>query len=538
MLALALLPSASATCAVDQTTKANVATVSIRALEAPVGCRVVTLSSTAPMDVQAWVWTPEDRKMKLPADHLRLLPGGGWEIAAPELDVGGRVLLLATLQAKELEVRLAPAPAPSPIVTRVDETRTFNLDVKHPGWGFADPTRASTTVVSTWTFPAGAPAQILPLPAGAYDIDAGGLAVVPNGVSVPMGTPAATLKYTVPGAAPRGDEPRPAGALTLVGDVRFVAPLGAPVEGGVRFDTPEGGRARWRVVSAANVAVIPDVETFVAGVDWHFAQASLPEPAVPVRLKGLTDRAAMYTQLLAEVRALRDGHLPSADPLRPRQLNGAWRSGWATPVERALILHRFLTQEKMTTTWLATGQDADVATFTGFDTLLLTTKVGERTVWTDPGCGVCAEGEIRTRWATLPAVGVQMVPTKDRPAVPVFDGSPKGFAFTPVALNLPRAEGRLGRSLALVGEHFEATFTARGAAALWLRESIFEVAPPLRGARIAEVLGFAEGELLETAGFEVAGAPITVRVRGGARPPADPFPTHDGTPWAGGWGDE
>ncbi len=514
MLALLFAPAAHAACAVEQEDRADGVTIVVRALEEPVGCRTVTLESNGPLALDATLWSPEERRTRLKGDHLRLLPGGGWEIGLPELVVGGRAVFEASVAGDSLTVRLGPAEPP-PLAAELHETRTLTLDARHPGWGFADPARASTRVEQRLALPPDAPAWILPLPAGATEVDAPGLTPVPLGLSVPAGTGTVTVRYTVPGAEPLGARTLPPGSLTLIGpDVAWVSSPGpdvtaTPVDGGVRFDAPNGGVARWRVARAGGDTVVPDAATFVAGLDWRFARLSLPEPAVPVSIRDRLNRPNLFAQLLAEVQSTRDGALPGADPLRPRHLNRAWRSGWTTPVERALILHRFLGQEKLAARWVLTGERADPVSLTGFDAMLLTVQLDGETLWVDPSCQVCGPGEIGTRWLGRPAVGG--------------------------AEEVPSAPGRLTRALTLSGDQFRGSFTAVGAAALWLRERIVGSEAGARAGRLGDALGMPGATLVSSSGFGEAGAPITIELIG-PRPPRDPFPGE--TPWTGGWGDQ
>jgi len=523
MLALLLLaPHAHAACAIEQEKRPDGVTVVLRALEEPVGCRRVTFASNGALTVTATLWTPEGRRRTPRADHLRPLPGGGWEISVPELVVGGRAVFEVGVAGSELEVRLGP-PELTPLVGVLHETHVLTLDARHPGWGFADDARAETWVELRFTPPPEGAAQIVPVPAGATDLYAPGLDPVPLGVRVPAGVSEVTIRYTVRGAAPLATRTLPPGTLTLVGPptpegaVTWVPSPGpgvtvTPVPNGIRFDAPNGGIARWRVATAGADKVVPDAATFLAGLDWRFARLSLPEPAVPVAIRDRLNRPNLLQELLAEVRTLRDGGLPGADPLRPRQLNGAWRSGWATPVERALVLHRFLGQEKFRAGWVLTGAEADPVSLTGYDTMLVVARVGEDDVWVDPSCTVCAPGEVGTRWLGRPALG----------AIPGGGES------------VPRATGLLTRALTLKGDAFQAHFTATGAAALWLRERIVGVEPALRAGRLGDALGMPGAALVASAGLGDAGAAVTVTLSG-PRPPHDPV---DGpTPWDGGWTD-
>lgn len=515
----ALLPrAAAARCAVERQALPDGGLRLVVAAQAePVGCRTVTLRSDAPLEVKAWQKGAE-RKRRLRGDHLRLLPGGGWEIGAPGLRVGEALEIEVGVAGGTLSVELAPAdrtaPPPPPGLRR-EETRTLLLDDKHPEWGFADATLAVTRVDVTLqgAIPAG---WTLAVPADATVIDAGGLRPVPAGLRAEAALDGArTVRWEVPGAAPRGFERIGPGALTLSSPgVAWVTRAGPgvteeAVPGGVRFVAPEGGDVRWRVQGVAGRPVIPDAETFVRGLDRRFADASLPEPAVPMWLKPEGDPRVVATSLYEEVRALVLGALPGGDPLRPRQLNRAWRSGWATAVERGLVLHRLLGQERIPATWALTGEHADPVTLTGYDAVLVVATVDGEPMWLDPACVVCAPGEISTRWLGKPALG----------------GVPE----------VPSAPGRLVRRLSLAGEHFEATFEATGAAAVWLRERAAEADVERRAGHLAEALGMPDGVVTRVEGLGERGAPIALTATG-PRAPRDPFPP-DATPWSGGWGD-
>ena len=107
---LALFASAHATCAIDQVAEGDQVHVRVKAVEEPLTCRTITLSADGPITVAGVLWSPEERTKKLGADHLRPLPGGGWEIGVPELLVGGSLGLDLTVAGANLEVRFGPAP--------------------------------------------------------------------------------------------------------------------------------------------------------------------------------------------------------------------------------------------------------------------------------------------------------------------------------------------------------------------------------------------------------------------------------------------
>lgn len=516
-LSLALPRAAEARCTVRRMPTEEGVDIVVQVQAEPVGCRTVTLTSGEPFALKAWHLPEGGGRERLRKDHLRPVPGGGWEVGAPELRVGDRLVLAVTSEGDDLTVALAPAAAVAaahPTGVRVEERRDVLLDPKHPEWGFADPSLARTDVELRLDGPLPA-GWVLPLPTDAAVADAGGLLPVPLGLRAPAALDGPrTVRWKAPGAEPQGVRHLPPGTLTLASaGVEWVTTAGPgvtveAVDGGVRFVAPEGGEARWRVARVGGRAVIPDAATYVAGLTWRFARESLPEPAVPVRLKSEDDRDALLRSLWTEVRALTPGALPGAEALRPRHLNRAWRSGWATPVERALILHRFLGQEKFPATWALTGAQADPATLTGYDAMLIRISDEDAPIWLDPACRACAFGEISTRWMGRPALGA--------------------------VDEVPRQPGRLERVLTLVGTRFTARVTATGAAALWLREQIVDLEPERRAARLAEALGLPGGVLVTATGLDQPGHDVTVTIEGD-RVPTPPFEGEP--PWRGGWAD-
>lgn len=514
---LLLVAQAHAACTYTQATLDDRVEVVLRAGPGRVPCRTVALTAATPLTVSARVETSVGRKQKIKGDDLRALPGGGWEIHAPELAEGDVIRVSVALPAEELQVGLAPWKDGDHVGARLDEVRTITLDPEHPGWGFADEKLASTRVRAAWTFTADAPAQTLPLPPTAGD---------PTTARWTGGAGERVLEWTEAGAAPQGMVTLPPGSLTLLAPgVEWVTSAGpgvtvSTVPDGVRFDAPTGGVARWRVAKAGNDPVIPDVQTFVAGLTYRFARVSLPEPAVPVRLKGIRDAEETLTKLYEEVQGLTAYQTPGADPLRPRGLNRAYRSGWASAVERGLILHRFAGQEKMPAGWVLTGEAADPATLTGFDHLLLRLTVNDREIWLDPSCRSCAAGEIDARWMGRPAIGASAA--------------------------VPRQEGLLVRRIRLEGTTFLVRFEATGAAAAWLRERAAELDVPPQTGRLGTALGLTEATVTGWSASLGLPAPsgATLDAPDGtvvleARTEHAPGEPYGGVPpWLGGWKDE
>jgi hypothetical protein len=413
----------------------------------------------------------------VPKDHVRVV-GNTVEIGLPELRVGQEARVDVTVAGDQLEVLLGELPpAPAPAETHV--TVEVALDPKHPGWGFADPAFATTTRTTATFSPDGRTQEVVggAPPQGVETLAPGSFSLVmPGGRLAAWASPGVTVSYSTTG---------------------------------VRWDAPQGGEARWRVASAAGEPVIPDAKTYFEGLDWRFTNASFPEPAVPAALASERDPEALIRALYGEVRALLPGWLPGTEALRPRPLNRAWRSGWATSVERALILHRMLGQSRILAGWLLTGAEAEYLTLTGYDYMLVAARIGERDVLLDPTCPVCAFDEVSTRVAGHPAVGSATV--------------------------VPLSPGRLTRTLSLAGEEYQANIVATGAAALYLREQVWG----LGETRAAEVLcasvGLPGGVPVEVVGLDVPGSEVRIKATSRHSPVA-PF---DGDPpWDGGWADE
>lgn len=533
MIFLLVAAPAFATCTFAQTTYADAVEVLLTAGPGEVPCRTVGFTADVPLTVEATLETTVGRKRKLRGDDLRTLPGGGWEVRVPTLAAGDRIVARLSVPAPGLQVALGGAPPPRYPDARRERTVRMVVDERHPGWGFADPAFATTEVLDVWHFGEDAPAQVLPAPGrtGPGGAARGATADLPDAVGWGGGAGEARVQWSAAGAAAQGNERIPPGVFVLDGPpLRWVTSASGGVtvtrtDRGVRFDAPTGGRVRWRVESSGGEPVIPDVATFVAGLDWRFARASLPEPALPPRAKlGVAD-AEIPGLVLDAVRAKIDYRYAEADPLRPRPLNRAWQSGWLSPVERGLVLHRLLLQERVDAGWVLTGEAPDPATFTGYDDLLVLARTPQGEVWLDPGCRACAPGEVRPTLQGQPALGA--------------------------ADRIPRQPGLLVRRMRLQEASFLVRFEATGAAALWLREQVAHLDLPRRGDRLATALGVEDGVLVghsasllpgpgerPLADAELLDAPdgtvvIELRTTRNPQPPAG-----DAPPWDGGWRDE
>ncbi len=464
---------ALAACQLMQTATETGTNVLIQGVSEPLSCRRITL--TAP-DGPPGV-TVRVGGRRVPRDHVKVI-GKRVEIGLPELRVGDEVRIDVTVAGEALEVALGEPPELAhPTESHVN--LAVELSPKHPGWGFADPAFAKTKRTTATVGPdglssttvGGAPAQgVERLAPGSFTLD------MPGARITAWASPGVTLTYTHTGA---------------------------------RWDAPQGGEARWRVSSAAGEAVIPDGNTYRAGLDWRFVQASFPEPAIPAALVAVREPDPLARALFAATQALTPGWLPGSEALRPRPLNRAWRSGWATSVERGLILHRLLEQGRVRAGWLLTGESAELVTLTGYDRMLVAAQVGDREVLLDPDCPVCAFDEVSTRVAGKPALGAASV--------------------------VPLSEGHLGRVLSLSGQEYKAEVSATGAAALYLREAAYGLGEARRAERLAEAVGLPGAHIDTLEGLEERGAAIRMLTTS-KRPPVPPF--EGDPPWLGGWTDQ
>lgn len=476
--------------------------IEVEARGSPDGCRTVRLrpEGGGAARLQGWWFTPAGSRYRLPRDHAALTDGGVFQVIAPELVSGGRLLLRVAWEGAEetgagapaLTVALGEVPMPTPesALLRRDSRRALILDPAHPGWGFADPARGRTVATDAWTMLPDAAPERFPLPIPVEVMSVAGLTVGPGYVRTDADQ--ARLAWEQPGAAPQAILDLPPGSLELIGqDVAwvFTAPPGAvrtDLPGGVRWELPSGGQLRYRVERAGADGVIPDAATWIAGLTERFRVRSLPEPAVPMALRGHPDPAFVRSALYALCRDLIALSAPGLDALHPRPLNRAWRGGWASPVERALILQRLLAQERLPSRWVLTGADPDLATLTGFDQMLLQTPEG----WLDPGCRSCVPGEIR------PALSGRIsLDARAEPGV------------------IPPLPGAFRRDISLHGERFEVSVEASGQAAVWLREPGWGDDPSRREARARAQLGVGSAELLSAEGMDERGAPVRLRYR-------------------------
>jgi len=259
--------------------------------------------------------------------------------------------------------------------------------------------------------------------------------------------------------------------------------------------------------------VIPDRTSLVRGLERRFAARSLPEPALPTRLKHARPSWDLVTRLRPTLyERAHPGNLPQ-EPGWPRPLHRARRSGAVTPLEAALIVRLYAIQSGMSATWAMVrpaweGGDAPLCPAAYPEALLRIDLEGESR-WVDPSCTMCAPFEIRPHLegavALGPGVDRTPSPTRGRWSVEVADETVR--------------------------------WDLEGPAALRFREWTGGLPPEERPSAIAARMAGPGAVLVSSEGIPDAGTPILLvatRPEGphaGADPLALPAPARDGTTW-------
>ena len=200
-----------------------------------------------------------------------------------------------------------------------------------------------------------------------------------------------------------------------------------------------------------------------------------------------------------------------ADPLWPRRLIRARKSGALTPTEVALITWLYARQSQIEADWALvhpadTGPGGDVSP-AGYTDMLVRLQIDDEERWMDPACAECAPFEVRTELLGADVLGDDLSRTPEP---------------TP------------GRWTVVDGDDW-VRWELTGAAALDLRRWLAEVDIEERWAALASRMAGPGAELVEAEGIETLGAAIRVAARGGQGVAADPLslpvPRDDGSAW-------
>lgn len=490
---LGLLAMAKAVCHVTQTPGTNQTRIEIVAEGLPDHCRNVRLWAPVPLAVSGEWSSVEGRHSRIPADHIGVVQGGSWEIIVPELQDKGTLQLDIRSPANHLEGLLVAVgmeiPPQESAVLRHDQRWTLHTDPKHPGWSFADPKRGWTEVQENWELLPGAISEALPIPPEATAITVQGGRVEAGRVWSEGDR--VQVQYRIAGTPAQGRLQPGVGSVELIGaGVVWVLDQAStaqakPIEGGLHIDTLAGQKVSFRVASVAGAAVIPDIQTFIAGMTERFRVNSLPEPAVPTWLRAEEEMGVIRDTLYELVRDMPDLLLPNQDILHPRSLNRVWHQGWASPLEKALILHRMLGQERIDAHWALTGPEVDMDTLTGFTTAILFTEEG----MLDPSCGVCGPGQVSTALMRQPLLDMT------------------GVWQTPFYQN-----GHLHEEITLHDSTFVVKLAATGQATVAFREVVEGVDAAQQAARLLRALGATDGNIVSMTGLDQIGEPIQIEL--------------------------
>jgi hypothetical protein len=273
--------------------------------------------------------------------------------------------------------------------------------------------------------------------------------------------------------------------------------------GAIRWEE-KGDRRTWWLAAVGDTPILPDRSSLERALAHRFDAASIPEPGIPNDLRGRRVDWSLAEDALALLRQRYGVASFAADPLWPRKLVKARRSGALAPMEAALMLVDWLRQARIPAEWLLVRPQSRGPGWSispaGYTWPVVEATIGGETRWIDVGCGGCAPFEVRPDAAGAALGGDGSSPPAPRGALhAIVDSTTSEWALS-------------------------------GAAALELRTWLATV--PQQDREAALIARFAPGGALVTAdGVGTAGAPIRVSFAGGT--PIDPVPAGSMWPWIG-----
>lgn len=251
----------------------------------------------------------------------------------------------------------------------------------------------------------------------------------------------------------------------------------------------------WRLLEVHGAPVLPDRARLVAGLDTRFRAVSFPEPGAPAALRGRAPSWELAEALLPELQKRVVMASWPSDPLWPRPLVRARRTGVITPIEAALTLVRWGNQLDFRADWALAYPRTGPATGpidspSGYTHPLVRLQLGDEVRWLDPSCEVCAPFEL-----PLALQGARLLsPAETETPPPV-----------PARLSVTHGPDTV-------------TWEATGAAALSVREWLAAVPRDVRSAQLAARMAGPGARLRESEGLADPGAPIRLVAQGTAPP--------------------
>jgi hypothetical protein len=208
----------------------------------------------------------------------------------------------------------------------------------------------------------------------------------------------------------------------------------------------EPNKKYWRLASIEDHPVLPNRAVLVRSLTARFEAASIPEPGLPMSLRG---RQTNW-ELAAELRPTLMGRVRpatwTADPLWPRPLMKARKSEAVSPTEATLILQRYAEQAGFYADWNFVRLDSEGSELAtspaGFEASILRVVWGDEARWVDPLCELCGDFELRPELYGRALLGPAETASPPLPKgawTIVVDGSTLLWELTgPAALNLRR----------------------------------------------------------------------------------------------------
>lgn len=267
----------------------------------------------------------------------------------------------------------------------------------------------------------------------------------------------------------------------------------------------------WRLVEMHGRPVLPNRQVLIRALDRRFRSAALPEPGAPTSLRGQPPGWELAEQLRPTLLQRVAVGTWSADPLWPRRLIQARRTGAVTPTEAALIVWLYARQLRLDAHW-ALIRPADQGPGpehapSGFVHPIVGIGHEQQLRFIDPTCSVCAPFELPPWLEGASALG-------------------PGLTETPAPTQ--------GRHRVAVRPS-EVEWQLEGPPALLLRLWLDALPPQERDQALAERMGGPGATLVQAEGIDTPGAPIQALAQRGRGLLADPLrlpPPHpDGTVW-------